>query len=149
MSKIFDMRDGMSFREKSAWISFVTILLVFGAYFWNVSQALHGEVTYDTAFKVELGLVAAFVLIEIVLHIALAMQAPNEARAPRDEREQLIEMRATRVAFQVLVIGALACVGLVHVTRSAWAIGQHVLLAVVVAQLVRFGGQIFHFRRGV
>ena len=139
----------MSFREKSAWISFVTILLVFGAYFWNVRQVLAGNVEYGTAFKVEIALIVAFVVIEIVLHIGLAMQAPNEARAPRDEREQLIEMRATRVAFQVLVIGALACVGLMHLTRSAWAIGQHVLLAVVVAQLVRFGGQIVYFRRGV
>ncbi len=139
----------MSFREKSAWISFVTILLVFGAYFWNVRQVLAGNAEFGTAFEVEIGLIVAFVLIEIVLHIALAMQAPSEARAPRDEREQLIEMRATRVAFQVLVIGALACVGLMHLTRSAWAIGQHVLLAVVVAQLVRFGGQIVYFRRGV
>ena len=139
----------MSFREKSAWIPFVTILLVFGAYVWTVSQVLHGGVSNDTAFKVEIGLIVAFLLIEILLHIALAVQAPNEARAPRDEREQLIEMGATRVAFQVLVVGALACVGLMHVTRSAWASGQHVLLAVVVAQLVRFGGQIFYFRRGV
>ena len=143
------MRNEMSFREKSAWVSFITILLVFGAYFWTVSQEMHGEIANATAFNVEIALLVAFVLIEIVLHVALAMQAPNEARAPRDEREQLIEMKATRVAFQVLVIGALACVGLLHVTRSAWAITQHVLLAVVVAQLVRFGGQILYFRRGV
>ena len=138
----------MSFREKSAWISFVTILVVFGAYFWTVSRHVAGLVDHQTAFNIEVGLLIAFVLIEIVLHIAIAMQAPNEARAPRDEREQLIEMRATRVAFQVLVIGALACVGLMHMTRSASAIAQHVLLAVVVAELVKFGGQIFYFRRG-
>ncbi len=143
------MKNGMSFREKSAWISFVTILLVFGAYFWNVRQVLAGNVEFGAAFKVEVGLLVAFVVIEIVLHAALAMQAPNEARAPRDEREWLIEMRSTRVAFQVLVVGALACVGLIHITRNAWGIAQHVLLAVVVAQLVRFGGQIFYFRRGV
>ena len=139
----------MSFREKSAWISFVTILLVFGTYFWNVSRVLGGEVERRAAFKVSVGLLVAFVLIEIVLHVAVAIQAPDEARAPRDERERLIEMRATRVAFQVLVVGALAGVGLMHVTSSAWVVGQHVLLAVVVAELVKFGGQILYFRRGV
>lgn len=149
MSKIFDMMSEMSFREKSAWISFVTILLVFGAYFWVIRQVLRGEVEYRAAFNVEVGLLVAFVLLEIVLHIAIAMQAPNEARAPRDERERLIEMRATRVAFQVLVVGALAGVGTMHVTTSAWVMGQLVLLAVVVAELVRFGGQILYFRRGV
>jgi hypothetical protein len=113
----------MSFREKSAWISFVSILLVFGAYFWNVSRLLAGRVAYRAAFNVEVGLLVAFVVLEIVLHVAVAMQAPNEARAPKDET--------------------------MHVTRSVWAMGQHVILAVVVAELVKFGGQILYFRRGV
>jgi len=143
------MQTEMSFREKSASISFVTILLVFGAYFWNVVRVLGGRVDYGAAFKVEVGLLVAFVLIEIVLHIAIALQAPDEVPAPRDEREWLIEMRATRVAFQVLVVGALAGVGMIHLTRSVWAMSQVVLLAVVMAQLVKFGGQILYFRRGV
>ena len=139
----------MSFREKSAWISFVLILLVFGAYFWTVAQVLHGEMEPRTAFSIEVGLVIAFVLLQIVLHGVLAMQAPDEARTPRDERERLIDMKATRVAFHVLVLGALASAGLMHMTRSVWVLGQHVVLAVVVAELVRFGGQILYYRRGV
>ena len=42
----------------------------------------------------------------------------------------------------MLVIGALASSGLMYVTRNAWTLGQHVLLAVAVAELVKFGGQI-------
>ena len=44
-------------------------------------------------------MVAAFVILEIVLRVAMAIQSPRDARAPRDEREDLIDMRATRVAF--------------------------------------------------
>ncbi len=110
---------------------------------------LAGEVAYRTAFQIEVGLLIAFVLLEIVLHVAVAMQAPGDARAPKDEREWLIEMRSTRVAFQVLVVSALAGVGLMHLTRSVWAMGQHFLFAVVVAELVKFGTQIVYFRRGV
>ncbi len=139
----------MSFREKSAWISFMSILLIFGAYFRNVSQVSDGEVSVETGFRIQVALLALFVAVELVGHLAIALQAPTEARAPGDERERLIEMKATRVAFPVLVIGALACVGMMHTTRSVWAIGQHVLLAVVVAELVKFGGQILYFRRGV
>jgi hypothetical protein len=139
----------MSFREKSAWISFVLLLVVFGAYFWSVGSVLEGGIEYETGLMVQIGLIIAFVVLEIVLHLAIVVQAPSEARAPRDERERLIEMRSTRIAFHVLVLGALGCVGLMHITRSAWAIGQHVLLAIVVAQLVRFGAQIVYFRRGV
>jgi hypothetical protein len=139
----------MSFREKSVWISFVSILLVFGAYFWNVARVLGGRVEYRAVYNASIGLLIAFVVMEIVLHLAVAIPSPTEARAPRDERERLIEMRATRVAFQVLVVGALAGVGMLHVTRSTWVMAQVVLLAIVVAELVKFGGQILYFRRGV
>jgi hypothetical protein len=139
----------MSFREKSAWVSFVTILVVFGIYFWHAVRVLIGSVEFSAVFRVHVGLIAAFVVLEVVLHIALTLQAPNEAWTPRDERERLIDMRATRVAFQVLVVGALAGVGTIHLTSSLWVVSQVVLFAVVVAELVRFGGQIVYFRRGV
>jgi archaellum biogenesis protein FlaJ (TadC family) len=139
----------MSFREKSAWISFVSILVVFGAYFWNANRILQGAVETHRGFVISVGLLAAFVLIEIVLHVTVAMQAPEEALAPKDEREQLIELKATRVAFQVLVVGALAGVAMMHITRSVWVMGQHVLLAIVFAELVKFGVQIRYFRGGV
>jgi hypothetical protein len=139
----------MSFREKSAWISFVTILLVFGIYFWHAMGVFIGSVDFGAVFPVQAGLIAAFVVLQVVLHIVLTIQAPKEAWTPRDERERLIDMRATRVAFQVLVIGALAGVGTIHLTTSRWVVSQVVLLAIVVAELVRFGGQIVYFRRGV
>lgn len=137
----------MSFREKSAWVSFVTILAVFIPFFWNSYRQFQGAISGREAVGTAFTLLAAFVILEILLHVGLAIRAPKEARSPRDEREQLIDMRATRVAFYVLLVGAMASVGLVHVTSRAWVIQQVVLLAVVVAELVRFGGQILLFRR--
>ena len=139
----------MSFREKSAWISFVLIVIVFGIYFASVNHQLGGQREFSAAYTITIGLILAFVLLEVVLHVAVAIQAPSEALARRDERERLIEMRATSVAFQVLVIGALASSGLMYFTRNAWTLGQHVLLAVAVAELVKFGGQIVYYRRGM
>ncbi len=139
----------MSFREKSAWISLMTLVVVFGAYFWTISQVLAGEIGYRDSLPISIGLLVAFAVLEVVLHLVVVIQSPAEARAARDERERVIEMRATRIAFHVLVVGALACVYLMHVTTSAWAIGQHVLMAIVVAQVVRFAAQIVYFRRGV
>ena len=139
----------MSFREKSSWISFVSILLIFGAYFWNIARIVGGEVSARQGSVISISLIAAFVVVELVLHIAVAVQSPKEARAPKDELERLIELKATKVAFQVLVVGALAGVGMIHITKSAWVVGQHVLLAIVFAELVKFGVQILYFRRGV
>lgn len=137
----------MSFREKSAWISFVTILAVFIPFFWNSYRQYQGAVSGRDAVSTAFMLLAAFVVLEILLHVALAIRAPKEARSPRDERERLIDLRATRVGFYVLLVGALASVGMVHLTSRAWVIQQVVLLAIVLAELVRFGGQIVLFRR--
>ncbi len=139
----------MSFREKSAWISFVTILVVFGVYFWNVAGVFRGDVEPHRGFAIQVGLLVAFIVIQLVARVIVALQAPNEARAPKDERERMIEMRATTVAFPVLVVGGLFSIGLIHVTRSTVVIAQHVLLAITVAYLVKSGLQILYYRRGV
>ncbi len=137
----------MSFREKSAWISFLTILAVFIPFFWNSFRQYRGDVAGPEAVSTAFLLLATFVVLEIVLHVGVALRAPDDARSPRDEREHLIDMRATRVAFNVLVVGALAAVATVHLTPRAWVIQQVVLFAIVAAELVRFGGQILLFRR--
>jgi hypothetical protein len=137
----------MSFREKSAWVSFLSILAVFIPFFWNSYRQFAGQVDSHSAVGTAFGLLALFVILAIVLHVAIAIRSPRDARTPKDERERLIDMRATRVAYYVLLVGALAAVGTVHLRNSGWLIQQVVLLAIVVAELVKFGGQILLFRR--
>ena len=137
----------LSFREKSAWISCLSILGIFIPFFWTSYKRLNGAVDGRTAMSTAFGLLVLFVVLEIVLHVALALMSPREARTPKDERERLIELRATFAAFHVLVVGALAAAATLHLTRNAWIIQQVVLLAVVVAELVKFGAEIVLFRR--
>lgn len=150
MSTIFDTQAGvgMSFREKSAWISFALILMVSAVYFWNASRILSGQIEPGLGLHLSVALLATFVLLEVVVHLAVAAKSPKEALASRDERERAIQMRASRLAFCVLVPGALVAVGMLHVTDSPWVMGHVVLLAVVVAELVNYGSQIVLFRRG-
>ena len=137
----------LSFREKGAWVSFLAILGVFTPFFWNSWQQFSGARDRATAMSTAFGLLALFVVVEIVAHAVLAMLSPREARTPKDERERLIEMRATFIAFQVLVVGALLAVAVIHATPSAWVMQQVLLFAIVVAELVKFGTQIVLFRR--
>jgi hypothetical protein len=111
------MLDSLSFREKSAWVSFLCILGVFTPFFWNSWRQYSGALDNRTAVGTAFTLLALFVALEIVLHVALAVMSPKEARTPKDERERQIEMRATFIAFQVLVVGALGAVGLIHLSR--------------------------------
>ena len=137
----------MSFREKSAWISVILILAVFGPYFWFVGRSFAGatHVHGGTQFA----LILLFVVLEIVLHVAIAIQSPRDARAPKDEREDLIGLKATRTAFYVLFGGALLSIFALHFPINAWTLSQFVLFSIVVAELVKFASQIVFFRRGI
>jgi hypothetical protein len=137
----------MSFREKSAWISLVLILLVFGPYFWIVGRALTGQAHVHAG--TQFALIGLFFVLEIVLHVAIAIQSPRDARAPKDEREDFIDLKATRSAFYVLLVGALLSIFTMHFRINVWILSQCVLFSVVVAELVKFASQIAYFRRGV
>jgi hypothetical protein len=52
--------------------------------------------------------VIALAVVQTALTIAVAIFAPKEAKAPRDERDRLIDLRATRFAYAALA-GSLAC----------------------------------------
>ena len=137
----------MSFREKSAWISLVLIVLVFGPYFWLVGRSFTGgeHVHAGTQF----GLIVLFIVLEIVVHIAIAIQSPRDAQAPIDEREDLIDLRATRMAFYVLFGGALMSIFTMHFRLTVWMLSQCVLFTIVIAELVKFSSQIVFYRRGL
>ena len=136
----------MSFREKSAWISLLLIVAVFGPYFWLVGQSLTGKAHVHGG--TQFALILLFVVLEIVLHVAIAVQTPRDARAPKDERENLIDLKATRSAFYVLFGGALLSIFTMHFRVNVWTLSQFVLFSIVVAELVKFASQVVLFRRG-
>jgi hypothetical protein len=136
-----------SFREKSAWISFFSLLVVFGIYFWHVLRVLAGQAEARATGRLFFSLLIVLVAVEVVLHVLIAVQSPKDARTPKDEREQLIELRATRLAFFVLLVGALLAIATIHHGVGRWGLVHCVLFAVVVAELVRFGSQIVFYRR--
>lgn len=134
----------MPFREKSAWISLLSISGICGVYFWSVKHA--GPQLDGFRFGSLLETIIALVIVQAVLTIAAAILTPTEAKAPRDERERLIELKATRVAYSGLATGiALACFfgafnpPIVFDTNA-------LLLVLVTAELLRSGSQIIQYR---
>ena len=141
------MLNNMSFREKSTWISFVLLLAISIPFFYQFVRIESG--TAEASFHLFLSLVLAFILGEIVLHAIIVMQSPRDARAPKDERERLIDLKAMRVAFFVLMTGAILVMVLVHFPVNRFEILQALLLSVVVAELTMLGARIFYYRRDV
>jgi uncharacterized membrane protein len=135
----------MPFREKSAWISLLSISLIYGVYFWSV---VHAGPHAGFHFGSLLATVIALIVVQIVLHIVIAIAAPKDAKAPRDEREKLIELKASRFAYSGLATAiALAC--FFGALDPPIVFNTNALLFVLVTiELMRTSCQIIQYRRG-
>jgi len=138
----------MSFREKSAWITLVSVLVCFGAYFGSIASGSVSPRGFG-AFHLLLICVAALVVLQCGLHFVAALLSPDDIRAPRDERERLIAWRSHSIGYQVLMVGVLLLGVPAHFGHPAPDLLNFALLDVVVAALVVTVAQIIMFRRGV
>lgn len=137
----------MSFREMSAWITLTSVLACFGVYFGSLATGWVHAPSFATLHLL-LACVGALVVLQIGLHAMAARLTPASARAARDEREQLIQMRARGLGYYVLMGGVLALAIPGHMAISRIDLLNFALLAVVVASLVVSAAQIVMFRRG-
>jgi O-antigen/teichoic acid export membrane protein len=129
----------LSFRERSLWLMLLSLMGVFGFYFYTVlpSRALDVRPEHIVLFVVA---VVVLVIMQVVGHLAIAL---FERRAGEDERDRLIELIATRNAAYVLATGVFSalCTALlikgnfvfIHVLLGAWVLAQ---VVEIVSQLV-------------
>lgn len=150
----------MSFREKSAWISLVSGVVIWGFYFavvWSHLVDLPGE--WPVALFVEC--VFASLLVQAVLMGLAAWRTPRDQRVLSDEREIRIDGQATSIGYAALT-GLVLCVALVSPFavgvevgglsvssrgEAATLMGQGLLLAIVVAEVVKSGIVVILHRR--
>jgi hypothetical protein len=136
----------MSFCEKSAWISLLSMVGIYGFYFWTVVHAGPQASGFHLGGLLET--VIALVVVQVVLTVAVAIFTPKEAKAPRDEREKLIELRAMRVAYSGLATSvALAC--FFGAFDPPILFNTNALLFILVtAEILRSACRIIQYRRG-
>ena len=141
----------MSFREKSAWITLVTLIVLCLLFFsqmprpWTLSPAPDGSM-----FHLLLASIVAFVAIEIVAHVVFVVFSPRDARTPKDEREKLIELKSRAVAFHVYIALSMGgtFVALHLVGTNAIGLAYLLLLSFIVSEIVNYGLRIYFYRRG-
>jgi uncharacterized membrane protein len=134
----------MALREKSAWISFWTTLVVYGAYFAYVGQAAAAGRPVGFA-----GPLTTCILVLVVLQIGLQIvmaAVTREPRGPQDERERLIDLTASTRAFYVLQVAAMGAAVTVYFFDKT-LMANAVILALAVSELARHGGIILGYRR--
>ena len=138
----------MSFREKSAWITLVSVLLCFGAYFGTVFiHGFGGDPRANGWLLLEC--VGAYVVLQIVLTLAAVWTTPKDGRSPKDERERMIQARSHTIGYYMLVVMVLMLGVPLHLHHlAAHQLMLFALLGVVLTGLVVSAAQIVMFRRG-
>jgi hypothetical protein len=134
----------MPFREKTAWISLISMAGIYGVYFWWLIRAGHGAGSRTGGLLVT---VIALVMLQSLLIIAAAIFDPKNAQAPRDEREKLIELRATRFAYAGLATGIAFAIFFAAFPNPIMFGANSLLFILVVAEIMRSGSQIVQYRR--
>jgi len=145
----------VSFQEKSAAISLVAVLAVYGYYFYFVFLGA-GPASPEEMLFWMVGLVVVLVIVQVAFHIVVAVLNPREANAAEDERERLIALKAYRVSYLLMSAGALVVLGRILFGSvvepeqvTLLGIANLLLFALVLAEVGHYAAAIYHFRRGV
>ncbi len=151
--------EELSFREKTALISLLAVLLVYGGYFADLLAGTP-ERTLAAMLCTAIGVVVALVIIEVVFHVILATWDQADADAPADERDRLIASRSAAISHHVLTIGIVLTLGRILVGGAMQEAGSYLgvdlfeaanllLAALVASEVTRYGAQIYFYRRGL
>ncbi len=139
----------MSFREKTAWITLITLVVT------SLLFVAHPPLQLTLApepdhfrLLVLLLCVATFVVIEIVAIVVLRIWSPRDAKAPFDERERLIVLKARSLAWYVLAVSSLASVMItIHLGANEIGLAYCVLASFVLSLMVNYAARIVLYRR--
>ncbi|MBD3584609.1 hypothetical protein HHX48_02530 [Salinimonas sp. HHU 13199] len=150
-----------SFREKSLWVSLLVTVIIASIYADNIYHALIAgdAVRPQESAALILRVVVSFIIIEVVLHLALAMDNQRGAGEKEDERERGYRLVGTNAAYWVLAIGVISCIVqqvINHYTpmesssafiRYALAPIELKLLTIFwIAEMVRFTTELYLYR---
>jgi hypothetical protein len=139
----------MPYREKTAWLSLLAMVVTFGPYFTMIAtRSLPSEPMPNLR---QLGLLAVTAVVQMLIlgvgNLYLRRRSAQDARTPLDERDQAIMRRSVSSAYYVLIAGMIL-VGCVMPFRSGgWSIVNAALFMIIAAEVVHYGVVVFSYRR--
>ena len=150
----------MAYEEKGLWLQLGATLVILFIY----GQTLIG---YSPDELASAGVISSLLMkivifsisIMVIGHIALAIVDHRNAEGPKDEREQLIELKGAYHGYWVLQVGVYLAVTHYLVEISDWSFSLHfdipfmtlhiLCSAFLLAEAVAYGKQLWHHRAGI
>jgi predicted amidohydrolase len=123
----------MSFREKTAWITLVTILVCFGAYYGAIISGMLRQTSWQ-AFHFGIMAIVGLVLLQVALNLAALLATPRDSRSASDERELMIHARSHVIGCYVLMIGMAGTLIVTHLPMRGES------LVDLIVRIVNVGG---------
>ncbi len=138
----------MSYREKLAWLSLFAIVITFGPYF---ALAVLSPPADSLPNLNQLVLYAKASLAQMVIiglgYWALKKWNSDDARQAPDERDRLIDYRATKVAYYALFAGMIVVGGIMPFYEHGWKLVNSALFTMTIAQVLYYGMIALAYRR--
>ena len=140
----------LTFQEKSNWASLIIMSVVWVNYFVRVQPVLtDGTISREDSIGLFIGAVVTLVILEIVVHIGLAVTNQKTADQPSDERGKIITSKAGNISGWVLAVCVVTIGGhAMFRDVSSVLIANLLLLALVLSQCVDYAMALFYYRRG-
>lgn len=138
----------MSYREKIAWLSLITMALTFVPYFTVTALSSPDESLPNLR---QMGFYALTALTQMSLlglgHLLLRRRAPLDARIPPDERDRAIASRSMSYAYYVMIFGIILAGCIMPFSASGWSIVNAAIFVIVLAEVVRYSSAVLFYRR--
>jgi hypothetical protein len=139
----------MPYREKTAWLSLLAMVVTFGPYFTMIAMRSYPSEPLPNLRQ--LGLFAVTAIAQALLlgvgHLYLRRGSVLEARMPPDERDRAIQQRSVSSAHYVLIAGMILVGCVMPFTSSGWSIINAALFMIIAAEVVHYGVAVFSYRR--
>lgn len=127
----------MPYREKVAWLSLLSILVVFVPYFsWTTLHPPGPEIPNFSQMAIYACTSLSWAVILGIGHLLLRRSSPFEAKLPMDERDTAIAHKARGYAYGVLITGMILVGGVMPFTNGGWEIANTAFFMIVLAECV-------------
>ena len=136
----------MSLKEKTALVSLIATLLIYGFYFVDVGLKIDPATPTDLFMKKMFVLVIGVIIVNIIGSIIAGISSGKDADEKYDERDLLIRARSGDISGNVLGVGVVIASGQIFYGGTAIEIVHWVLLALVASEIVNNALKIAYYR---